>query len=344
MIKTSVKNLLLLFVNISFFGCSLLESSDEEPIEIDFEITLSNTDSPAVVSIENKTAGASNFNWSFSNGTPSGSVDQTPPNVEYLEGGVYEVRLEASNDSETKTLTKTFFLGPVENGLVAYYPFSENANDQSRFDNHGTVSGATLTADRDGNSNSAYSFDGVDDFIEVPAADNLSATDYELSISIWIKVIDFSEGNLDGTFFIDKAMNNGESTDWGITYNDRWVEPFERRFMGRLFIPGGPNTGGTNTVIGFHSETLPELDQWYHLVLNYDLRGTAGEEIFINGTSGSFVGNGGNEEMFTENTASLFIGREGNGNSYFNGTIDDIRIFNRTLDSLEVNYLFNSSN
>ena len=45
-------------------------------------------------------------------------------------------------------------------GLVAWYPFNGNANDESGNENHGTVNGATLTADRFGNVNGAYSFDG----------------------------------------------------------------------------------------------------------------------------------------------------------------------------------------
>ena len=50
-------------------------------------------------------------------------------------------------------------------GLVAYYPFNGNANDESGNGNHGTVSGASLTYDRSGSTRSAYSFDGVDDWI-----------------------------------------------------------------------------------------------------------------------------------------------------------------------------------
>ena len=51
------------------------------------------------------------------------------------------------------------------NGLVGWWPFNGNANDESGNGNNGTVNGATLTADRFGNANSAYSFDGVDDYI-----------------------------------------------------------------------------------------------------------------------------------------------------------------------------------
>ena len=46
-------------------------------------------------------------------------------------------------------------------GLVAYYPFSGNANDSSGNGHHGTVNGAILTTDRLGDADHAYSFDGV---------------------------------------------------------------------------------------------------------------------------------------------------------------------------------------
>ena len=46
------------------------------------------------------------------------------------------------------------------NGLVAWWPFTGNANDLSGNGNNGTVNNATLTTDRYGNSNCAYSFNG----------------------------------------------------------------------------------------------------------------------------------------------------------------------------------------
>ena len=55
----------------------------------------------------------------------------------------------------------------LEDGLVAYYPFNGNANDESGNQLHGTVDGATLTIDRFGNIDNAYNFDGDNDYIEV---------------------------------------------------------------------------------------------------------------------------------------------------------------------------------
>jgi hypothetical protein len=53
------------------------------------------------------------------------------------------------------------------NGLVAWYPFTGNADDHSGNGFHGTVMGASLTEDRFGNAESAYDFDGLNDYIDL---------------------------------------------------------------------------------------------------------------------------------------------------------------------------------
>ena len=68
------------------------------------------------------------------------------------------------------------------NGLVGYWPFNGNANDESGNGNHGTVNGATLTTDRNGNANAAYSFDGISNFIEVINSPSINITGSQLSI------------------------------------------------------------------------------------------------------------------------------------------------------------------
>ena len=66
--------------------------------------------------------------------------------------------------------------------LVAYYPFNGNADDESGYGNDASVIGATLTADRFGNPESAYSFDGLNDYVKA-SADNLPTT--ERTVSLW---------------------------------------------------------------------------------------------------------------------------------------------------------------
>lgn len=80
----------------------------------------------------------------------------------------YYVRTYATNKAGTgygMAMAFTTLVLPPTNGLVAYYPFNGNANDQTINGNHGIVSGATLTADRFGNPNNAYHFDGINDDI-----------------------------------------------------------------------------------------------------------------------------------------------------------------------------------
>jgi hypothetical protein len=77
-------------------------------------------------------------------------------------------------------------------GLVGWWPFNGNANDESGNGNNGTVIGATLTEDRFGNANAAYGFDGIDDLIEIGSAvGDFGISDF--TISCWVH--DTSESN-----------------------------------------------------------------------------------------------------------------------------------------------------
>ena len=73
--------------------------------------------------------------------------------------------------------------GSLNNGLVAYYPFNGNANDESGNGNDGTNNGVTLTADRFGNVDAAYDFDGFNN-ITVPHNSNLNLIG-DLTLSAW---------------------------------------------------------------------------------------------------------------------------------------------------------------
>lgn len=73
------------------------------------------------------------------------------------------------------------------NGLVGYWPFNGNANDESGNGNNGVVNGATLTSDRFGNVGKAYSFDGLSNFIEVANNSSLQNTQ-AFSISAWFYI------------------------------------------------------------------------------------------------------------------------------------------------------------
>ena len=71
-------------------------------------------------------------------------------------------------------------------GLVGWWPFNGNANDESASGYNGVVLGASLTTDRFGNLNSAYSFDGIDDYIDLGINPLINNLDQNYSISFLI--------------------------------------------------------------------------------------------------------------------------------------------------------------
>jgi hypothetical protein len=78
------------------------------------------------------------------------------------------------------------------NGLVGYWPFNGNANDESGNGNNGVVNGASLTTDRFGNANSAYSFNGSSNYIQISDASALRLSETDYTISVWINEVGLS--------------------------------------------------------------------------------------------------------------------------------------------------------
>ena len=95
----------------------------------------------------------------------------------------------------------------LNDNLLSYYPFNGNVDDESGNANHGTVYGATLTEDRFGNANSAYSFDGVDDYIIKNAED----INRYFTITGWIYISDSTKQN----------VLYSERCNWGSIYDGR---------------------------------------------------------------------------------------------------------------------------
>lgn len=81
----------------------------------------------------------------------------------------------------------SFAQSGLTRGLIAYYPFDGNANDVSGNGNNGTPeNNIQLTADRFGIANSAYNFDGVDDYIRIPNSSSLDVST-AMSVALYFK-------------------------------------------------------------------------------------------------------------------------------------------------------------
>ena len=94
-----------------------------------------------------------------------------------------------SNVTANHTISAAFI---SEAGLVAWYPFDGNALDYSGSLNHGIVNGATPTADRFGNPDTAYNFNGTSNWIQVATHNNIPSGSSPYTVTMWASVTDYS--------------------------------------------------------------------------------------------------------------------------------------------------------
>ena len=116
------------------------------------------------------------------------TVDISQNDTTICEGDSLVLLANANQTYPSSGSNNSQLSGTLNNGLVAYYPFNGNANDESGNGNDGTVNGATLTTDRFGNSNSAYDFISDGNVIDLPEINNLIGTPgFNTSYSMWFK-------------------------------------------------------------------------------------------------------------------------------------------------------------
>jgi hypothetical protein len=205
----------------------------------------------------------------------------------------------------------------LNDGLVAYYPFNGNATDESGNGNDGTVNGATLTTDRFGNVNDAYDFDGINDYILVNSSDSLNI-DHRLTIAAWIKK--------DSTKRYAGIVGN----DWsGYTFM------FDKE-GNQLRLELAQKTAW----VSFHNSHTIENNTWYYVVVTFDSlnENTNKVTFYVNGQKGNELPTSYSD---LNDMSKLYIGYQGCcGSRYFDGNIDDVRIYNRALSECEIKSLY----
>ena len=208
----------------------------------------------------------------------------------------------------------------LDAGLVAFYPFNGNAEDHGGNQHHGEVHGAVLTSDRFGNANSAYRFDGSSATI-LARVTNMPAVDAAQTISWW--------------FFIEQPPAYGDSlgADNMIALVDT-AEGIGLQFGYRA--PGYRTAGldawywGGGTVL---QSPPPALSEWHHCVYTYDGRT---HRFYLNAqqvAQSAVQPQSGTPDM-------LMFGNYPSGDQFFDGRMDDLRIYHRTLLQSEVDLLY----
>ena len=214
------------------------------------------------------------------------------------------------------------------NGLLGWWPFNGNANDESGNENHGTVNGATLTSDRNGRLNRAYSFDGVDDYILINNSSTLNPSN--ITLNVWIKA------NKDNLCILEKGnVTNAREHSFALTHNDYWQI---QRGLKSSFSNGECSTTNNNMVWGNYNEISNHV--WAMITVSLDELGTINQ--YINGQlKNTFISNTPLLKCDLITSTLRFGGPHWDTDpEWFDGLIDDIAIFNRALTLEEITALY----
>ncbi len=213
----------------------------------------------------------------------------------------------------------------LTDGLVAYYPFSGNANDASGNGNNGTVIGAKLATDRFGTANGTYMFNGTSDYINIPSSAVMKFGS-QITVSAWIYSSlkpPIAEG---GTpiCIITKGYDVEGADDWDFSIN------------GDQEMPHISNNNGWTY---WFSASVVKPNVWQHVVFTYS---GASMITYLNSVKTGQQNATGN---MTTSDGSVRIGAyapiNGVGSKkYFLGRIDDVRVYNRALSDSEVINLY----
>jgi parallel beta-helix repeat protein len=227
--------------------------------------------------------------------------------------------------SKTCTITGcTYGSCPSEQGLIGYWEFEDNPNDSSLNSlSSSLMDGASFGP---GYYGKGLMLDGDNDYIDVARDSLLSFGGKELTVAGWYKFKDTGSGDETSPFLFGPDVNGYLRANW-IYYklaSDVW-----------------DGTVVPTVQVNLIAADYLQNDAWYHIVTVYDLS-VPGQ------LTGTFYINGSNKGTDTKsldssryNNCFLTIGKSSKGatDTYFNGTIDDFRVYDRALNSTEIGWL-----
>lgn len=243
------------------------------------------------------------------------------------------IKIKKSMKKVIFTLTVAFATGiatlnaQVTNGLVAKWSFNNgNANDEVGTNHLTTQNGATYGTDRFGNLNKSASLDGTDDYLRTNSPFFSPGNPY--SFSLWFKSNNSTQG-LQTLFNTDPHTQLAVGYNW---YGDGTFDIGISSGSGWDICSTAPNGLDTFNITGI------DVTNWNHWVMTFDGTNwnTYANNILVNTCNSGTPSN---------TLSDLFFGAISVGpQSYFSGLIDDIRIYDRALNTTEIDSLFNEPN
>jgi hypothetical protein len=216
----------------------------------------------------------------------------------------------------TAAFTSSGWLTVPRSGLVGEWLFEGDARDTSGKGHDGIVHGTVLSEDRLGRANAAYSFDGVGAYLSIPNHGDFNLTG-NYAFSVWI----YQKSAIPTWSFriLDKATA-ARCDGWNL---DTWDGSTGRKV--RLDV-GCPWT---------ISNSAYSLNEWHHVVASVNQR-------YVTFYLDAQPNGGGSIPATPTNSLDVYIGAAHNDSScFFDGVIDDVRIYNRALSPSEVAALYN---
>lgn len=221
----------------------------------------------------------------------------------------------------------TLFSQVSNDKLVAHYELNGNANDASMNQLNGTPYNISIAPDRFNNPNGATSFDGVSSYILVPNNNKFHITD-SLTVAVWVNQLAKPNKGWNPVFskryaFVDDPYASFELSNH-VDLDYKWIFNISAGTPGSLLTPTSKQTS--------------TFGVWKFIVGVFD------------GNSVKLYVNGNLDTTIIKNTPigysdlSFYIGYNGTGlNEYFKGSLDDLRIYARALNSNEIISLYNYS-
>jgi hypothetical protein len=214
----------------------------------------------------------------------------------------------------------------LHNGLVAWYPFDGNASDMSGNAKHAQVQGPTLANDRFGNPSRAYDFESSGSSftqqgqrIILPMEMNVG----QFSLSIWVKPESYYwSGNSVHVSRIISTKRDNQNSSASIFY---------------LTLTENELNFRQNVGIEITTDSTIPLGAWAHLTYTVDQGNLTVYKDGTNLKSTSFSATPGFQ-------GSLMLGEEHATNGhwyYYDGLMDDVRIYDRALSVAEIQALYN---
>lgn len=231
----------------------------------------------------------------------------------------------------------------LSDSLLLYLPFNNSAVDESGNNNTIKVFGAQLTTDRFNKENSAYYFNGTDSYIQIIPDSNWSNIS-DFTVSIWFKAFGWHLQSylniLDGQYIFD-GHSYSPTVTTGFFRDGFDITMILTNDIGSFFRDATGDLDGPNFLIDVPSESNI-IGTWHN---NVFVR--KGDSTFSY-LDGKLVTKALNDSAILDMDHNLYLGAASGNNPYVNagfkynfyGKIDDVRFYNRALDSTDVAYLY----